>query len=321
MCAALGLASFVGLSAVPAHALTCSGGPTMTIDLASGEAVAVSLRSAADPRVIEVTPSDPTCGGFDTGSVTAVQVNGTDGDETVTIDQTGAVPFPHQNTTSIVLALGGGSDTLVIDGQATADTIGFGTGGVSLDAGETPDVTGIDSVESFTVFANDGDDKVSGAGGGGLGGAFTVGLTIDGGSGNDTLRGGEGNDALSGGGGDELVRGSKGDDLVDGGAGGDDLNGGDGRDSVSGGAGADEAAGGDGADAVSGGNGDDTVRGGQGDDAVSGDDGSDLLRGGSGADDLAGGPGPDQLRGGKGADGCVGGAGADSFTGCEDITL
>lgn len=321
-CAALGLASFVvGLSAVPAWAVTCSGAATMTIDLASGESVALSLSGDADPRTIVVTPSDPSCGGFDTSTTTTIRVNGGDGNEAVTIDQAGSAPLPHENTASIELALGGGSDALMIVGQNTADTIGFGADGISLDAGQTPDVTGVDSVESFTVSANDGDDEVSGDGGGSLGGPFAVGLTIDGGAGNDTLRGGTGNDALQGGDGDDLLRGSRGDDLGDGGGGGDDLNGGDGTDIVSGGAGDDAAAGGDGPDAVAGGNGDDTVRGGQGDDVVAGEGGSDLLRGGGGADELSGGPGPDQLRGGKGVDGCVGGPGADSFTGCEDITL
>jgi len=294
-CAALGLASFVvGLSSVPAWAVTCSGAATMTIDLASGESVALSLSGDADPRTIVVTPSDPSCGGFDTSTTTTIRVNGADGNEAVTIDQAGSAPFPHGNTASIELALGGGSDALTIVGRNTADTIGFGADGISLDAGQTPDVTGVDSVESFTVRANDGDDEVSGDGGGSLGGPFAVGLTIDGGAGNDTLRGGTGNDALQGG---------------------------DGTDILSGGAGDDAAAGGDGPDAVAGGNGDDTVRGGQGDDVAAGEGGSDLLRGGRGADELSGGPGPDQLRGGKGVDGCVGGPGADSFTGCEDITL
>ena len=97
-----------------------------------------------------MTPADPSCGGFDTSTVTTIQVNGADGDESVTIDQAGSVPFPHQNTISIDLALGGGADSLVIVGQATADAIGLGTNGISLDAGGTPDVTGVDTAESVT---------------------------------------------------------------------------------------------------------------------------------------------------------------------------
>jgi hypothetical protein len=62
-CAALALAAFtVGLSAVPAFAVSCSGGTTMTIDVADGESVALSLSGGADPLAIVVTPSAPGCG-------------------------------------------------------------------------------------------------------------------------------------------------------------------------------------------------------------------------------------------------------------------
>src|SRR5919197_1091339 len=170
-CAALVLAAFiVGLSAVPAVAVTCSGGATMTIDVAGGESVALSLSGEAVPLAIVVTPSGPGCGAFVTSTVKAIRVNGTAGDEGVTIDQSGSAPFPHQDTTSIDLALGDGTDALVIIGQNTADSIGFGPDGIGLDAGGTPDVTGIGTVERFTVDAGGGDDAVSGMGGGGLGG-------------------------------------------------------------------------------------------------------------------------------------------------------
>ena len=70
-CAALELAAFiVGLSAVPAFAVTCSGGATMTIDVSGGESIALSLSGEADPLAIVLTPSDPGCGGFDTSRVT-----------------------------------------------------------------------------------------------------------------------------------------------------------------------------------------------------------------------------------------------------------
>ena len=114
-CAALTLAAFiVGLSAVPAFAVTCSGGATMTIGVAGGASIALSLSGEADPLAIVVTPSDPGCGGFDTSTVTAIQVNGTGASESVTIDQSGSAPFPHQNSTEIDLALGAGADALVI---------------------------------------------------------------------------------------------------------------------------------------------------------------------------------------------------------------
>jgi Ca2+-binding RTX toxin-like protein len=148
--------------------------------------------------------------------VRAIQVNGTDGDESVTIDQKGSAPFPHQNTTSIDFALGAGMDALVIAGHSTADSIGFGADGISLDAGGTPDVTGIGTVESFSVDAGGGDDTVSGKGGGGLGGEFSTAITIHGEAGNDALTGGGGNDTSSGGTGSDTLKGADGSDVVSG---------------------------------------------------------------------------------------------------------
>ena len=307
----------VGASAIPASAATCSGGTTMTIDLASDESITLSLDGAEDPRGIVVAPADPSCTGFNTDTVTTIQVNGTDGSESITIDQAGSAPFPHQNTVSIDLALGGGTDALVITGQSTADTIGFGANGISLDAGGTPDVIGAGSVETFTVHAGGGDDTVSGREGGGLGGDFATALTIAGEAGNDALTGGNGNDAISGGSGNDTVKGAAGVDMVDGGDGGDVASGGAASDVVMGGSGSDRLKGGADGDTMDGGAGVDTLTGGGGPDTVNGGDGDDRLEGGGGNDDLNGEPGKDQLLGGPGDDHCLGGPDPDSITGCE----
>ena len=318
VCAGLALAAFVvGLSAVPAYAATCSGGATMTIDLAGGESIALSLSGGADPLGIVVTPSDPSCGGFDTSTVTSIHVNGTGGNESVTIDQSGNAPFPHQNTVSIDLALGDGADSLVIIGQSTADAIGFGANGISLDAGGTPDVTGVATVEGSTVNAGGGDDTVSGKEGGGLGGDFATTLTIHGEEGNDALTGGDGDDEISGGSGNDTLKGGAGGDTVDGGSGGDAVSGGDGSDVVTGGAGSDQLKGGDGGDTVDGGAGGDTLIGGEGADTVNGGEGNDRLKGGGNDDDVNGDAGRDELAGGRGDDHCLGGPDPDSITGCE----
>jgi Ca2+-binding RTX toxin-like protein len=317
-CAALALATFiVGLSAVPVYAATCSGGMTMTIDVADGESIALSLTGDADPRGIVVAPADPSCAGFNTDTVTTIQVNGTGGNESVTIDQTGTVPFPHQNTVSIALALGDGTDSLFITGQSIADSIGFGANGISLDAGGTPDVTGVGTVESSTVNAGGGDDTVSGREDGGLGGVFATALTIDGDVGNDALTGGDGDDEINGGSGNDTLKGGAGGDTLDGGSGGDVISGGDASDVVTGSAGSDQLKGGDGGDTVDGGAGGDTLTGGEGPDTVNGGDGNDGLRGGGGDDDVNGDPGKDELGGGPGNDHCLGGPDPDSITGCE----
>jgi Ca2+-binding RTX toxin-like protein len=316
--AALILAALiVGLIAIPASAATCSGGTTMVIDLASQESVSLSLTGADDPRLIAVTPDDPSCTGFNTDTVTTIQINGTDGNENITIDQTGSAPFPHQNTVSIDLALGGGTDALVIIGQSVADAIGFGPNGVSLDTGGTPDVIGVGTVETSTVHAGGGDDTVSGKAGGGLGGDFPTSLTLDGEVGNDALTGGNGNDAISGGSGNDTLKGGSGGDMLDGGSGGDVVSGGGASDTVMGGAGSDRLKGGAADDTLDGGAGEDTLTGGGGPDTVNGGDGDDRLEGGGGDDDVNGEPGRDQLSGGPGNDHCLGGPDPDSITGCE----
>ena len=312
------LVSFVvGLSAVPAYAATCSGGTTMTIDLAGGESIALSLSGGADPLGIVVTPSDPSCGGFDTSTVAAIHVNGTGGNESVTIDQSGSAPFPHQNTVSIDLSLGDGTDSLVITGQSTADAIGFGENGISLDAGGTPDVTGVGTVEGSTVNAGGGDDTVSGKEGGGLGDDFAAALTIRGEDGNDALTGGDGDDQISGESGNDTLKSGAGADTLDGGSGGDVVSGGDASDVVMGGGDSDALKGGDGGDTLDGGAGGDTLSGGEGSDTVNGGDGNDRLKGGGNDDDVNGDPGRDELAGGLGKDRCIGGPDPDSITGCE----
>jgi Ca2+-binding RTX toxin-like protein len=142
------------------------------------------------------------------------------------------------------------ADALVIAGRSTADSIGFGADGISLDAGGVPDVTGIGTVESFTVDAGGGDDTVSGMGGGGLGGEFPTAIAIHGEAGNDALTGGGGNDTISGG---------TGSDTLTGAVGGDVVSGGGGNDAVEGGAGKDRLKGGDNGDTIDGGGGNDTL--------------------------------------------------------------
>lgn len=119
-------------------------------------------------------------------------------------------------------------------------------------------------------------------------------VTLDGGSGSDslsvpkafaTLRGGSGNDRLTG---------SDRTDSLDGGGGKDRLKGGESDDRL-------QCRGSRGCSA-SGGRGDDEVFGGSGNDRLNGDSGKDSLRGGRGKDRLTGGSGRDKLSGGSGRD-------------------
>jgi Ca2+-binding RTX toxin-like protein len=309
--------SVVGLMAAPASAVTCSGTGTMTVDLGSGESVTISLNGSQDPRTIALSPSDPSCSGYDTSNVTTIRVNGTGGNESVTINQAGSASFPHQNTGSIDVALGGGSDVLLIVGRPTADTIGLGRDGISLDGGSTPDVTGIGSVESLAIAVGGGDDTVSGKQNGALGGDLRSAVTIAGGEGNDALTGGRGNDIIGGAHGNDTLKGGKGNDTVDGGGGADVVSGGGGADALTGGGKGDQLKGGGDRDTVDAGDGNDTAGGGGGPDVVLGGEGNDRLDGGGGDDTVTGEAGRDQLSGGKGNDHCQGGPDPDSITGCE----
>ncbi|HJU57576.1 MAG TPA: calcium-binding protein [Actinomycetota bacterium] len=289
----------------------------MSIVLASGESVALSLSGEAEPRTIVVTPSDPSCEGFDTSTITTIMVNGAAGDEGVTIDQAGSAPFPNENTVSIMLALGDGFDALLIVGRNTADTIGFGADGISLDAGSTPDVTGADTVESFGVNPGGGDDVVSGKQGGDLGASFASPLSIGGDVGHDTLTGGSGDDTIDGGVGDDALRGAGGRDRLAGDTGSDVVSGGGNNDVLLGGSGGDRLKGADGSDTMRGDGGRDTMTGGEGSDSVIGGEGNDRVKGGKDDDVVKGNNRNDQLYGGPGNDHCLGGPGADSMTGCE----
>ena len=133
----------------------------------------------------------------------------------------------------------------------------------------------------------------------------TVGLAVQGGSGNDILTGGSGDDTLKGQAGADQLRGGAGNDIlyadsydtvIEGGAGTDTLH-------VEGSTGV----------AIGAGAGIETAYGNVGDDVF---DGSDLavaanFEGGSGNDALTGGSGDDTLKGNAGADQLRGGAGND----------
>lgn len=226
---------------------------------------------------------------------------------------------------------GGGN---VLSGGAGNDTVTFAStafdANINLDAG-LAGLIGVSGADLLFQIENatggDGNDQITGDGGGnvlsGRNGDDTIlGLGgidfIDGGSGDDTLRGGSGIDFITGGGGGDTINGDGGDD---------DLRGNGGADTVSGGSGSDAVLGNGGADILSGNNGDDTLLGGGGNDTINGGAGADVLLGENGNDTLSGGNDADVLWGGNGSDTYIGGNGADTLvftpTGgaVEDVVL
>jgi Ca2+-binding RTX toxin-like protein len=210
---------------------------------------------------------------------------------------------------------GADNDTVVASGGAGADTISLQLTGPLADVfvldaggGQSLRLAGIEVIEVFTQGGNDrlafaGDTLTGmprltfdlGDGADSFQGSGTLGVSVQGWLGADTLGGGGGRDSLDG---------SEGNDVLRGGLGADSLQGGGGNDSL---------LGENGADTLLGGANNDTLDGVDGNDRVQGDAGNDVLRGGNGNDVLLGGQGADTIIGGAGADTMTGGTEADRF--------
>lgn len=170
-----------------------------------------------------------------------------------------------------------------------------------------------------------------------------IGVTLNGGSGDDTLLGGEQDDTLNGNDGDDTLDGKDGADLLSGGAGfdaadyrfeganlivsingiADEEGGGAQGDNVGldierivGGSGNDLLTGSDTDNSITGRNGNDTIFGGLGNDSLDGDEGNDLLVGENGNDVLTGQGGSDTMNGNNGNDSFIANDGnADTLNG------
>jgi Ca2+-binding RTX toxin-like protein len=231
----------------------------------------------------------------------------------------------------------GGHDEL--NGHAGADTMQGGTGNDVYTVDDTGDLVsenssaGTDQVSVYiTVYTLEANVETL---------AFAVNSNVVG-IGNsigNTIWGGNGDDSLSGLGGNDYIDGDDGDDTLAGGANGDSLFGGDGNDLLDGGANGDSMSGGAGDDTyivdgssdtvweASAANGIDTVlsavsltlgsnvenltltatgsvngTGNSLDNAITGGSGANVLNGSSGNDTLSGGAGNDNLTGGSGSD-------------------
>jgi Ca2+-binding RTX toxin-like protein len=135
---------------------------------------------------------------------------------------------------------GDGVDTVEVNGGNGAEVFTVAANGtrVRFDrVNPAPFSIDIGTSENLVVNANGGDDTFTASNG--L--APLISLTVDGGTGNDTITGGDGNDVLIGGDGNDTINGGRGNDVMMGGAGNDTFvwNPGDGSDIVEGQAGTD----------------------------------------------------------------------------------
>lgn len=227
-------------------------------------------------------------------------------------------------TIGVSLFLGGGSDSIVVDGNASNDRIVVASTGVDRDGDGGLDLYWDTTPIKLTLDGKAGDDVIDAS-------ASPVKTTINGGDGSDTLYGSGFNDAIDGGTGGDTIYGNGGNDSITGGLGDDSLVGGAGNDTFN--ATKIAAGGTDGHDLMFGGDGTDVASytkrntpvfaGFAGETGVAEDDIAEdveTIKGGSGADHFELGsftapPPPHNLYGGAGNDILVGGGGNDKLFG------
>jgi Ca2+-binding RTX toxin-like protein len=177
---------------------------------------------------------------MDVNGVEQVNVVALGGADTITVNdlsRTGVTGVNLDLAGTPGSATGDGQiDTVIVNGTSHADAIqiaGSGTSFTVSGLSSTVAVQGSDGVtDQLVVNALAGNDSINAAG---LP-ATVVGLTVDGGTGDDSITGGDGNDMLIGGDGNDTIIGGRGNDTLIGGA-GDDIfvwNPGDGSDVIEG---------------------------------------------------------------------------------------
>jgi Ca2+-binding RTX toxin-like protein len=184
------IAENVTLSANGGRALLFRDVASVTMDLDDVEAIDFRALGGADAIVVN-------------------DLAGTDVTE-VNIDLAGAGGAGDAQADRIALRGTSGDDVVVVVGDAS------GTSAFGLAA--QLNVAGAEAAnDRLTIFGLAGDDVIEASGVA----AGAIGLTLDGGDGNDVLIGGDGNDILLGGAGDDVLIGGLGLDVLDGGEGDD----------------------------------------------------------------------------------------------------
>ena len=209
-----------------------SGSAAVSLNMVTGQIEAAYATSSAANNTFDAS-----------GAAFAVTVIGGSGNDTIL-----------GGNANDNLSGGAGADSL--GGGSGNDTLDGGTGADALDAGAGADTLYFDNLDTSVIGGADADRSfVTGTTGpvnynlatgqmeivyaqsstfnnvfDATGAAF--GVSIYGGSGNDTITGGTQNDVLSGGGGNDSLTGNAGNDSLDGGTGADSLDGGIGADSL-----------------------------------------------------------------------------------------
>jgi Ca2+-binding RTX toxin-like protein len=177
---------------------------------------------------------------MDVNGVEQVNVAALGGADTVTVNdltRTGVTGVNLDLASTPGSGTGDGqADTVIVNGTSHADVIQISGSGTSFSVAGLSSVISVQGSEGgndhLVVNALGGNDSITAAG---LP-ATVVGLTVDGGTGNDNITGSDGNDMLIGGDGNDTIIGGRGNDVAFLGAGDDTFvwNPGDGSDTVEG---------------------------------------------------------------------------------------
>ena len=247
--------------------------------------------------------------------------SGISNDGMMSISRNGGTPIEFLVPTStLAVADSGGASVVRFDSVddlfASGIRISTGSSGDLIDASIVDVPVTVDSGSgNDTILTGSGDDSVVSNDGDNR--IFTLGgndsVTV--GAGADRVFAGDGNDVIDPGAGDDRVFGGDGNDTVAGSNGRDFIRGGRDADVLNGGSGFDTLFGDHGDDTINGDYGNDTIYGGNGRDFIQGDSGNDRIFGNNGYDTIYGGVGNDFLRGGRGNDWLSGDFGNDEVLG------
>ncbi len=249
--------------------------------------------------------------------------SGTSNDGMMSISRNGGTLIEFLVPTStLAVSDSGGASVVRFDSVddlfASGITISTGSAGDLIDASIVDVAVTVDSGSgNDTILTGSGDDSVVSSDGDNR--IFTLGGndTVTVGAGADRVFAGDGNDVINPGAGDDRVFGDDGNDTVAGSDGRDFIRGGRDADVLNGGGGFDTLYGDHGDDTINGDNGNDTIYGGNGRDSIQGGAGNDRIFGDNGSDTISGGVGNDFLRGGRGNDWLSGDFGNDEVLGDE----
>ena len=285
---------------------------------------AVAVVEQMEPRTL-LTKIVP-----DGGNVQIVEVNGTNGNDTIVVDGNtvkvnGVVKQTFHVQAGLFVKAMGGTDTIsinktgafllivAVDAGAGNDVVNVGGGNFDanikcLVEAEQSEVVNLDDhlnnsgadifISSSSITSSQSVGEID------LLPGHSQKLKLTMGNGADHIDAADAVlpiTATLGGGADSMFSGEK-NDSISGGAGNDTVDGFDGNDTITGDGDNDQIIGENGNDVISGGDGKDMLDGGANDDKIDGGAGDDNLIGGSGNDSLTGGAGSDQETGGAGSD-------------------